>query len=93
MSYQQIDVSWSIDLTTVNGLLLYFNIYYYTTAGYSNVAVYNATDVTSVGPYTMSLTGLSPNTLYSITVTIVNEVSEGSHSSVVEAETHPAGNL
>ena len=93
VSYQQINVSWSIDTTTVNGMLSHFNIYYYTATGYSNVVVYNATGINSIGPYTISVTGLSPNTLYSIDVTIVNEVSEGNRSSSVEAETHPKGNL
>ena len=93
VSYQQIDVSWSIDVSTVNGLLLYFNIYYNTADGYSNVLVYNATDIISTGPYTMYVTGLSPNTLYSINVTIVNEVSEGIPSSAVQAKTLPTGNL
>ena len=93
VSYQQINVSWSIDVSTVNGLLLYFNIYYNTVDGYSNVLVYNATDIISTGPYTMSVTGLSPNTLYSINVTIVNEVSEGIPSSAVQAKTLPTGNL
>ena len=93
VSYQQINVSWSIDTTTVNGVLSYFNIYYYTATGDSNVVVYNATSINSIGPYTISVTGLSPNTLYSVDVTIVNEVSEGNRSSAVEAETHSKGNF
>ena len=93
MSYQQINVSWSFDISAVNGLLLYFNIYYYTVDGYSNVLVYNATDIISTGPYTMSVIGLSPNTLYSINVTIVNQISEGIPSSAVQAKTLPTGNL
>ena len=93
VSYQQINVSWSIDITTVNGVLSHFNIHYYTAIGDSNVVVYNATGINSIGPYTISVTGLSPNTIYSIDVTIVNEVSEGNRSSSVEAETHPKGNF
>ena len=77
----------------MNGLLLYFNIYYYTVDGYSNVLVYNATDIISTGPYTMSVIGLSPHTVYSISVTIVNQISEGIPSSAVQAKTLPTGNL
>ena len=74
VSYQQINVSWSIDTTTVNGMLSHFNIYYYTATGYSNVVVYNATGINSIGPYTISVTGLSPNTLYSI---VLEDISVG----------------
>ncbi|KAI6649738.1 hypothetical protein LOD99_6527 [Oopsacas minuta] len=86
VSYQQIDVSWSIDISTVNGELRSFNIFYYTSS-YSNSIVYYV--INSTGPYQVTVTGLSPNTLYSVDVSIVNEIAQGDNSLTDMAQTLP----
>ena len=70
----------------MNGQLRYFNIYY-STSGYSNTIVYSPND--STGPYQMPLTGLAANAVYSIRVSIVNSVGEGTASPGATAETLP----
>ncbi|KAI6649737.1 hypothetical protein LOD99_6526 [Oopsacas minuta] len=86
VSYQQIDVSWSIDISTVNGELRSFNIFYYTSS-YSNSIVYYV--INSTGPYQVTVTGLSPNTLYSVDVSIVNEIAQGDITTAPAVVTFP----
>ena len=83
----QITYTWDNDLTTINGILQSYSLYY-TESGLSPVLI--SSPVNTTGPYTYVLSNLNANTEYSLTFAVVNDVGEGPNSTSILATTYPA---
>ncbi|KAI6649611.1 Phosphatidylinositol phosphatase PTPRQ-like isoform X2 [Oopsacas minuta] len=85
-SYSTINYTWDNNLTTINGFLLSYSLYY---SESGEPAIKIPFEVNTLGPYTFVLDGLAPNTLYSFFIAVVNEIGDGPNSTLVWATTHP----
>ena len=82
--------TWDNDLPTINGYLTAYNL------NYSEIGQPDALirfPVSTLGPYSYNLTNLTANTVYLLSLAVVNEIGEGPISDAVTATTYPAGTL
>ena len=82
--------TWDNDLPTINGYLTAYNL------NYSEIGQPDALirfPVSTLGPYSYNLTNLSANTVYLLSLAVVNEIGEGPMSDAVTAITYPTGTL
>ncbi|KAI6655606.1 hypothetical protein LOD99_2104 [Oopsacas minuta] len=82
----QITYTWDNNLTTINGILISYNLYI---AEMEQYPILISFPVSTIGPYVYVFTNLTQNTQYSISIAVVNAVGEGPNSTVVYATTHP----
>ena len=82
--------TWDNDLPTINGYLTAYNLNY---SGIGQPDTLIQFPVSILGPYSYNLTNLTANTVYLLSLAVVNEIGEGPISDAVTATTYPTGTL
>ena len=82
--------TWDNDLPTINGYLTAYNLNY---SGIGQPDALIRFPVSTLGPYSYNLTNLTANTVYLLSLAVVNEIGEGPISDAVTATTYPTGTL
>ena len=90
VSSSEVSYVWDDNLTTINGQLLGYNLYY-AEEGQNPIRI--QFPVSSLGPYTHVLTQLNPNTRYSFFLSVDNHIGEGPNSTFIWITTDPVGEL
>ena len=87
-----LNFSFALNLTTLNGQLIMFNIYYKRSSSSDSSDEMNLAYVPSdAGPYQIAITELTADQAYSIEITVTNEMGESTRSQSLIARTRAIG--
>ena len=82
--------TWDNDLPIVNRYLTAYNLNY---SGIGQPDAFIQFPVSTLGPYSYNLTNLTANTVYLLSLPVVNEIGEGPMSDAITATHYPTGNF